>query len=132
MDHTETFPFIEFKPNYQVMCMACRQTARIADELYHITAEKLLLDNITKWETIGIHIDTIAREFSYPHVVLGSRQVVEVHRRIGLTGANLIGAAQFEFCFKYDKHPHGLCPFGDTATVLMNVEDNPPMALGII
>ena len=122
----------DFKPDYNVMCAACQNTARIANELYQITTEGLLLDNVTRWHTMGIHIDTIASEFIYVDPYLGARRGIEVHRRIGLTAANLTSSAQFEFCFRYDCQPHTICPFGLMATVLMNVEDNPYIAIGYI
>ena len=131
MEYIQTFPLTDFKPDYTVMCRACRNTARIADELYQITTEGLLLDNVTRWHTLGIHIDTIANEFVYNHHQ-EMRQGIEVHRRIGIHTSNQVNSAQFEFCFRYDSQPHNTCPFGLMATILMNVEDNPNIAPGYI
>ena len=132
MEYIQTLPLTNFRPDYTVMCSACRNTARIADELYQITTEGLLLDNVTRWHTLGIHIDTVANEFVYNHPQLGNRQGIEIHRQIGLNAENLTSSAQFEFCFRYDSQPHSICPFGLMATVLMNVEDDPYIVLGYI
>ena len=132
MEYIQTFPMTDFKPDYNIMCIGCRNTARIADDFYQITTEGLLLDNVTRWHTLGISIDTIAREFNYHDPHNGARRGIEVHRRVGVATNNGTHRAQFEFCFRYDREPHVLCPFGLMATVLLNVEDDPPIALGII
>ena len=38
----------DFSQEYHLMCHNCKKTARIADELFKITTDELLFDNITR------------------------------------------------------------------------------------
>ena len=128
----EALPTItNYQPNYLVMCPFCRETASIADNLHKTVATQLILNSKTVQQAMTISLFTEGKLFSYESPN-GPRTAAEVYRRIYISGTNANHMLLISFTFKYDTSMHTVCPFGTSATVLLNRAEEADNLLGYI
>ena len=120
-----------YQPDYQIMCPFCRTTAKIADKLYSITTDELVLNRMTRGQTMTISLETIGKIRPYL-TPAGMCSAIEVHRKIVINGANINDILMISFVFTYDCGPHTICPFGQIATVYVNAGESPNILLGYL
>ena len=120
-----------YQPDYQVMCPFCQIAASIADKLYQITTEELILNQMTRGQTMTINLETVGKIRTFS-TATETRSAIEVNRKIVINGANTHELLILAFAFTYDGNPHMICPFGQLATVFINAGENPNILLGYL
>ena len=118
-----------YQPDYQIMCPFCRTTAKIADRLYTITTEELILNRMTRGQMMTINLETVGKIQTFS-TATETRSAIEVNRKIVISGANAHELLILAFAFTYDGNPHTICPFGQLATVFITADENLNILLG--
>ena len=118
----------DFSPEYNLMCHSCRKAARIVDDLFTITTNELLFDNITRWRRLVVGTLTIGRIY----LNSDNEQLVEVIRRIAVQAHGPEDTLYIDFIFNYKRSTHEKCTLGRKVMVATNAPDGASFSVGYI
>jgi hypothetical protein len=118
----------DFSPDFQVMCHNCRKAAKLADELFKITTDEMIFNNITRWRRLVVGTLTIGRFYQY----YKEEPLVEVIRRVAVQAHGQEDTLYIDFIYNYKRIPHESCTLERKVIVATNAPNGASFSVGYV